>query len=126
MIAGGVQLSLLAALLAGGLRPFPANALAFLSAAQLNFALSQLITWGDRRFRGTPVGRWFRFMAGIGSTAAMNLVVFAAAHTMVGPLPAAAIGIGVAAAGNYLIGDFAVFRDARQPQRRTPWLKASR
>src|SRR5690349_17187250 len=67
--AGIVQLGLLRVFEAGGAAPLLANALGFLLAAQLNFALSQVFTWADRPLTGAPgdsLGRrWLRFHAAI-------------------------------------------------------------
>src|SRR5438105_201370 len=47
-MAATVQLALLALMLRQGWEPLLANALAFLLAAQVNFALSMTLTWHDR------------------------------------------------------------------------------
>ena len=109
-IAGLVQLTLLALLTRHGWPTLPANCLAFLLAAQLNFALSSAFTWRDR-VAGRSVGRlWLGFHASIAGMAVVNMLVFAAARAVVPTLAASLLGIGVAAVGNFVVGDRLVFR----------------
>src|SRR5919197_4098509 len=54
-LAGLLQLGLLALLMGRGWPAAPANAVAFLLAAQVNFALSSVFTWRDRRRTAPPV-----------------------------------------------------------------------
>jgi putative flippase GtrA len=101
-LAGLLQLSLLTLLTGRGWPAALANAVAFLLAAQVNFAVSSLFTWRDRR----PAPLWRRWLAFHGAIAAMALVnqsVFLAARTALPALVAAATGIAVAAVGNYLL-----------------------
>lgn len=109
-LAGGTQLVLLALLVRHGWHDLAANAVAFLLAAQLNFVLSSAFTWPDRATRSGVTRRWLAFHGQIAAMAAVNMLVFMLAH---GPLPtlvASALGIGVAAAGNFVMGDRLVFR----------------
>ncbi len=122
-LAGLMQLALLKLLADHGAQALVANAAAFLLAAQLNFALSSLFTWRDRR-SGQPVGRrWLAFHGSIASMAVVNMVVFAAMRLVLPDLAASAAGICAAAAGNFLIGDHLVFRsrhsDVAQPGRQS-------
>ena len=87
-----------------------ANAVAFLLAAQVNFALSSLFTWRDRRRMAPLWRRWLAFHGAIAAMALVNQSVFLAARTVLPVLAAAAAGIAVAAVGNYLLGDRLVFR----------------
>ena len=100
----------LVVLLEPRMAPLLANGLAFLVAAQLNFALSLRFTWGDRalRGRGVLVARWLSFLGSIVGTATLNMTVFALARTVTGEVAAAAAGIAVAAAVNFLVVDRAV------------------
>src|SRR5258705_216489 len=76
--AGIVQLGLLRLFEAAGVAPIVANALGFLLAAQLNFAISQLFTWADRPLAGAhgdSLGqRWLRFHVAIAGTALLNML----------------------------------------------------
>ena len=122
-ITGGVcglfQLALLALLTRKGGQPLPANGVAFLAAAQLNFALSSMFTWRDRRGERSLIRRWLAFHGSIAGMAVVNLLVFTAMRPTLPDLPAAVAGIGVAAIGNFIIGDRLVFRVRREGTRRT-------
>ena len=108
-LAGLLQLGLLALLVGRGWPSAPANAVAFLLAAQVNFAVSSLFTWRDRR-RTVPLWRrWLAFHGAIAAMALVNQSVFLAARTVLPALVASAAGIAVAAVGNYLLGDRLVF-----------------
>ena len=109
-IAGAVQLALLALLLRHGWDAFPANAVAFLLAAQVNFALSRAFTWHDRLLPGSLGRAWLLFHGSIALTAALNMFTFAAARSIMPSLAASTAGIAVGALGNYLAGDRIVFR----------------
>jgi len=107
------QLALLAGLVRLGLHAVPANGLALLVSAQVNFALSYLFTWHDRRAIGpawrTLPARWFAFHGCIATTAALNLGIFAAARVFLPNLIAAGAGIGVAAIVNFAVNDRLAF-----------------
>jgi putative flippase GtrA len=118
-LSGLFQLAVLALLTGRGWPEFPANLLAFLLAAQVNFALSSLFTWRDRRTAAPLWRRWLMFHASIAAMAVANQLVFLAAHTVLPTLPAAASGIAAAAVGNFLLGDRLVFR-ANRDGRGTP------
>jgi putative flippase GtrA len=118
-LSGLFQLAVLALLTGRGWPEFPANLLAFLPAAQVNFALSSLFTWRDRRTAAPLWRRWLMFHASIAAMAVANQLVFLAAHTVLPTLPAAASGIAAAAVGNFLLGDRLVFR-ANRDGRATP------
>ncbi len=108
--AGVVQLILLALLTRHGWPGLAANGVAFLFAAQVNFALSVTFTWRDR-FAGRGLWRhWLAFHGAIASTAVVNMLVFAAARNVLPALAASALGIGVAAVGNFIVSDRLVFR----------------
>jgi putative flippase GtrA len=109
-LAGLTQLSLLALLTHHGWHPNLANAVAFLLAAQVNFALSSLFTWRDRR-RTCPLWRaWLMFHGSIAGMALLNMLMFMATRTVLPALLASAAGIGAAAIGNFVVGDRLVFR----------------
>ena len=109
-LAGLLQLGLLALLTGRGWPATPANAVAFLLSAQVNFALSVVFTWRDRGTGAALWRRWLMFHASIAAMAVVNQLVFLAARTALPTLAAAAAGIAVAALGNFLLGDRLVFR----------------
>jgi putative flippase GtrA len=115
-VAGAFQLASLAVLTRHGWEATAANALAFLAAAQVNFALSLAFTWRDRHPEGTRSGsvarRWLLFHGSIAAMALLNMLVFTLARAFVPALVASALGILAGAAGNYLAGDRIVFRGA--------------
>src|SRR5438876_35527 len=96
-LAGLLQLSLLALLTGRGWPTAPANAVAFLLAAQVNFALSSLFTWRDRRRTAPLWRRWLLFHGSIAAMALVNQGVFLAARMALPALVASAAGIAVAA-----------------------------
>lgn len=113
--AGIVQLALLAALTRRGVDGLPANAVAFVLAAQVNFALSAAFTWRDRLAPGglrRLIARWAAFHASVAGTALLNQGVFLVARRGLPDLAAAALGIGVASLGNHLLGNRVVFKPA--------------
>ena len=115
-LAALVQLGLLQVWTGLGWDPLPANVVACLVAAQVNFWLSQLFTWGDRggtrRIALSVAPRWARFHAAISGTALLNMAVFALARTLLPSLLAATLGIAVAAILNFVLADRLVFRPA--------------
>lgn len=113
LLAGGLcavaQLGMLLVLTARGAAPLLANATAFTIAAHLNFVVSATFTWGDRR-GGSLLARWVAYLVAISGTALLNLAVFEVARAVLPVAVAAAAGIAVAAALNFVIGDRAIFR----------------
>lgn len=97
-----------------GLPATPADAVGFLLSAQLNFTLSSLFTWADRKdlFARPLVGRWLSYNASIVVTLAINAGVFQLCRPF-GELAASALGVAVGAVGNYLLCDLLVFRNRR-------------
>ena len=75
----------------------------------MNFALSSLFTWRDRRRTAPLWRRWLLFHGSIAAMALVNQGVFLAARMALPALVASAAGIAVAAIGNYLLGDRLVF-----------------
>ncbi len=112
-LAGLLQITLLKLMLDGGLRPLPANASAFLLAAQFNFFMSTLFTWRDRRPERALGRRWVAFHGSIAGMAVVNLLVFGATRLVLPDLAASAAGIAAGACGNYMLGDRLVFRSPR-------------
>ena len=116
--AGVVQLVMLRCLEGVGVPGLLANGLGFLISAQVNFLLSQAFTWADRgldRAAGETLGRrWARYHVAIAGTALLNMLVFAVARMALPDLVASALGIGVAAVANFILGDRLVFHDREQ------------
>ena len=81
-LAALVQLGMLDALTHWRWTPILANAVALLLSTQLNFVLSYLFTWRDRRPRtGTPLGvlgRWATYQGSVAGTALLNMGVLVA------------------------------------------------
>jgi putative flippase GtrA len=113
---GLVQLSVLHLLVAGlGVPWLAANFVAFVISMELNFTFNQLFTWRDRWGSELTIGRFIArlllFNVGASLTAGvMNQGVFALMNLFMWYLPAAAIGICVAATANFLLNDRLVFR----------------
>lgn len=106
-----VQLGCLRSLTFLGWSPFLGDVVAFLVAAQINFLLSYLFTWGDRR-RESGIGLarcWSTFHVSIAGTFVLNMVVFTASSRILPTMLAAALGILVASIGNFFLGDRLVF-----------------
>jgi hypothetical protein len=59
-----------------------------------------------------------RFHLSIAAMAVVNMATFAAVHSFTGAMAAAAAGIAVAAAGNFLLGDRLVFAASAGPAAR--------
>ena len=111
---GLVQLGLLQVIVQGNVHENLANLAAFALSVQVNFTLSQLYTWRDRRMstRGPPelVRRLFVFNGAAATTGVVNQGIFGLANLLIWYLPAAALGIAVAAVTNFLLNDRLVFR----------------
>ena len=93
-----------------------ANVVAYLLSAQVNFLLSDLFIWGDRRTnrdRGTIGLRWLSFHLSIGGTFVLDQAVFLAARVTLPDVLASAAGIGVAALVNFAIQDRFTFQSSR-------------
>lgn len=110
--AGGLQLTLLAVLTAHGWEALPANVVAFLTAAQFNFVMSNVLTWRDRALTDSIRRRWLLFHASIAVMALLNMLVFVALHGLVPTVVASALGIAAGACGNYAAGDRLIFRQS--------------
>ncbi|HZU11246.1 MAG TPA: GtrA family protein [Chloroflexota bacterium] len=112
--AGGasavVQLALLGFFTTHGLHWLVAELLALFVSAQASFGLNSTLTWHDRWEGASWPRRWVLFHMAIAGTTGLNLTIFLLAHQVLPPLPSSALGIGVAAVANFLIGDHLVFR----------------
>ena len=97
---------------AGLSRPL-ANALGFVLSAQLNFVLSSLLTWRDRRARPSQT-LWMR-LASYNATAlialAVNTAAFSLVYEHVGNLAAAAFGVVCGMCVTYLVCDLFIFSE---------------
>lgn len=102
-----------------GIHPLPANTVAFLLAAQVNFSLSQLFTWRDRRPQHWTAAilarRWAAFHGAISASALVNLIVFAFARHHMPQMLAAMLGIALASGVNFGMHDRVTFRH-RKPK----------
>lgn len=114
----GLQYIAMRFLVLVGLSWRAASVVGFATSAQVNFILSNAITWGERRRSGTPL--WTRWLS-YGATAllglAVNTAVFSATYRPIGSLPATASGVVAAALVTYLLCNIVVFR-AVGPARR--------
>jgi len=108
-----VQLGILDALTDGRWPPIPADAVALLLSTQVNFVLSYLYTWRDRRPRArTPravLGRWAAYQGSAGGAALLNMGVFIVARTDLPIVIASALGTVVASVVNFVASDRLVF-----------------
>ncbi len=122
-ITAVIQLSILELLITHGWKAIVANVIAFLLSAQVNFLLSSLFTWHDRRVKNEAgrlkiiVIRWLSFHGSIAGTALLNELVFIIASSIVPTLLASGLGIGAAALINFFVFNRFVFR--RQPTSQT-------
>ncbi len=105
------QLGLLALLQEGTALGAWSNAIAFIFAAQLNFALNYTVTWRDRMTPGIWV--FARQLAGFNVLVAaglpLNQGAYLVAEMFVPYLIAGAIGIGATTLAKYLIADRWIF-----------------
>jgi len=113
--AGSIQLLLLTILTRHGWEATLANGVAFLVAAQVNFALSVTLTWRDRPMSGSVGHRWLLFHCSIALMALVNMFTFEILQSFVPTLLASLAGIAAGATGNYLAGDRLVFRRSATP-----------
>jgi len=114
-VCGVIQLSILHTLVAGvGVEEHIANLIAFLISMELNFVLHQMFTWRDRLSPALRprriLGRLAIFNVSATSTLIINQGTFALLILFIWYLPAAAIGICVAAIANFMLNDRVVFR----------------
>ena len=116
-LAALVQLILLALLTRAGWPGLGGNVVAFILAAQVNFALSTTYTWRDRAQDGPLWRLWALFHISIAGMAMVNMTVFAVVEHVMPALVASMLGIGVAAIGNFIVGDRLVFRARRAEPR---------
>ena len=111
---GLIQLNVLHAFVVAGVQENLANLAAFAISAEVKFVLSQFFTWRDRwaPALGPPrlISRLFLFNGSAATTGVVNQSVFALANLIIWYLPAAALGIAVAAVANFLLNDRIVFR----------------
>lgn len=117
VVCFSVQYLVLRLFVTAGVEATVADALGFALSAQLNFTLSSLFTWGDRKgaFTRSPGTRWLSFNASILLTLAINTGVFQVSRPL-GYLAASALGVFAGALGNYALCDIVVFRGRRGAQ----------
>ena len=113
LVSSAVQLGCLATLVQLGAGHDPANVVALLTAAQVNFLLSAAVIWPDRptsiREPDRLPQRLVAFNAMSATTMLINEGVFAASVHVVPYLLAGVAGIGVAAPINYVVGHYLIF-----------------
>ncbi|WP_165423236.1 GtrA family protein [Ktedonosporobacter rubrisoli] len=113
-ITGLLQLALLNMWLRWGWGELPANSVAFLLSAQVNFALSHLFTWRDRSISSgeapTLLKRWIMFHGSIAGTALLDLLLFTLSSRYLPAFLASALGICGAAWINFMVMNRVVFR----------------
>jgi putative flippase GtrA len=85
-----------------------ANAAGFLISAQLNYALSSALTWGDRRAR--RAAGLIAYNATALLSLGINTVVFTLAYRLTGTTAAAALGVVCGMGITYAICDLLIFR----------------
>jgi putative flippase GtrA len=114
IIAALVQLGLLEALTESQWSPIWAEVAALVISTQVNFFLSYLFTWRDRRPRGWMprilLGQWVAYQGTAALAATVNMSVFLLGRTDLHVLAASALGTAVAASINFVAGDRFVFR----------------
>lgn len=111
-LCGLLQIALLVALMWLGVDALPANIVAYLLSAQLNFYLSDLFIWHDRHVRRTIehlARRWLGFHASIAGTFVFNQAIFVVVRHFIPDAAAAAAGISMAALVNFIIQDRLTF-----------------
>jgi putative flippase GtrA len=107
----GVQLCILLALVHFGVANPIANAIGFVSSAQLNFLLGRRLTWVDRVAGSTSmVGYHAVALLGLG----VNTVAFVAADRVLGVTASAVVAGMASAISNYLLCSHVVFRRRRE------------
>jgi putative flippase GtrA len=111
--AAAVQLVLLESLTDAHWSIVAADILSLLVSTQVNFVLSYLITWGDRRHVGIRLNgvlrRWAGYQGMVAVGLAVNMMVFLVARTDLQFLVASALGTAAGAGLNYVAGDHIVF-----------------
>ena len=116
LLAGAVQLSLLALLLHWNWPAVPANLVAFVVSTEINFLCNAFFTWHDRRGNGSRgrfwLVRWGRFHSAIAGTAVLNQGLFLLLHLVWGwqPLIASACASSLISVINYFLNNHLVFR----------------
>jgi putative flippase GtrA len=118
-VAALVQLGILEALTDGQWTPVQAEAAALLLSTQVNFFLSYLLTWRDRRPPGWMprmiLGRWAAYQGTAAIAAIINMSVFVLGRADLHTLEASALGTAIAAMVNFVAGDRLVFRAQPSP-----------
>jgi putative flippase GtrA len=106
---GTLQLGILVTLRLQGAPGLAANIIAFLCSAQVNFILSNRFIWKERRTSANGmrmlVQRWWRFHLSIAGTFVLSQAIFLVGRLAVPEVIAAALGMSISAAVNFLIQD---------------------
>jgi putative flippase GtrA len=108
-----VQLALLQSLTVAHWPDAAADVMALLVSTQVNFVLSYIFTWGDRRspgFDGPDVlKRWVGYQSMVAAAFVVNLAVFLVARMDFQQVVASAFGTMAGAGLNYVTGNHLVF-----------------
>jgi putative flippase GtrA len=91
------------------------NAIGFFASAQLNFALSSVVTWGDRPARRgrTVLRRWASYQGSTLLVLCANVAVFTVVSPYVWHIIAAGVGVVVGSGCSYAINHLLIFRGSR-------------
>lgn len=111
LLCFGVQLGVLFLLRALGVPAWLGNGIGFVVSAQLNFLLSALVTWGDRRGRrAVTVGRWASYQGSTLLALAVNVGVFTLTSPLLGDPLGAAVGVVTGTVVTYAVNNWVIFR----------------
>ena len=106
----GVQLCILLLLGRAGVAHPIANAIGFVSSAQLNFSVSRRLTWTDRVAGSTSMVSYHVVAL---FSLAVNTLVFVAVYRVLGVTAGAVVAASASAVSNYLLCSRVVFRRRR-------------
>jgi putative flippase GtrA len=121
MLGFAVQMAVAAVLLAAGLSPLLATALAIEAAIVHNHAWHRRWAWRDRTAgHAWPRTLWRAHLGVGGASLAMGLVTVAVLRGRVSPAIAQAIAVGLCATANFLLADRWVFRSRPEAARAVP------
>jgi putative flippase GtrA len=108
------QLCCLVALIHLGMGGDVANTLSFALGAEMKFVLSLRWVWRDRSAAGQMWRRCARFNATTLVVYFVDQGVFSGTHSVLTPIPAAALGVAVGTLVSYVVCDRLVFRPVPQ------------
>jgi putative flippase GtrA len=113
-LAALCQIALLALLTGHHWPPVPADIAALIFGAQVNFWLSYVFTWHDRRPpRRAPIlvlRWWAAYQVAASGAMVLNILIFLAAHSVLPTLVAALVGTNLTALVSFVLNDRLVFQ----------------